>query len=393
MRYPSSVQPFAISDIKALESLGHRVDVYALSRRDPRHRTLLTDYSIRLRCRSHVSWRTATALAKPRNWVIVGALVNFLWRHRDGRIGPFLKALVLTPRLVEVTALLRREPVDVVHAFWGHYPALVLSLVAKFAPHCCRSVFLGAYDLTSHRIPYSLPAIADCQVLYTHSEENRSILRSLGADEQRISVIPRGIPLDLAKGPLPERQRYRICTAANLQREKNVDTILKVFKRVREIMPETHLIVAGDGAERVALQKLAVELGINKNVTFTGHISRHDLFHEMAKAEVFIFLSTKISERLPNVVKEAMLAGCYCIVSETVGIRELITDGKTGEIVSDLSVDRVAARIISALKANRIEIGAAASRFIRERLSADAAMKRYVVEWRKAFERASLRSV
>ena len=53
----------------------------------------------------------------------------------------------------------------------------------------------------------------------------------------------------------------------------------------------------------------------------------------MAESDIFLFLSSKAGERLPNVVKEAMLSGCICIVSNTPGIDELIEDGKTGFII------------------------------------------------------------
>ena len=46
----------------------------------------------------------------------------------------------------------------------------------------------------------------------------------------------------------------------------------------------------------------------------------------MSEAEFFFLMST--TERIPNVVKEAMAAGCVCVVSETPGIRELVEDGQ-----------------------------------------------------------------
>jgi glycosyltransferase involved in cell wall biosynthesis len=321
-------------------------------------------------------------LVTPANWPILLSLLNVLFRHHGNRPGPFLKALLLVPRLVEVVAELRRDPPDVVHAFWGHYPSLVFPLLARFVPQCHRSMFLGAYDLTSHLIPYTQYSTDFCDSVWTHSEENRSALIEMKIDPQRLGVVHRGIPLDLANGPKPKKEPFRICTAANLQKEKNIDRILEVFGRVLTKIPEAHLVIAGDGAERQALERLAVQLDIDSSVTFTGYLRRDMLFGEMARSSVFLFLSTKVSERLPNVVKEAMLAECHCIVSETPGIRELITPGETGDIVADADPEAVADRIVAVMNSGSAEVGKAAAGFVRRNLSSEAAMGRYVEGWR-----------
>ncbi len=107
----------------------------------------------------------------------------------------------------------------------------------------------------------------------------------------------------------------------------------------------------------------------------------------MARSRVFLFLSTKVSERLPNVVKEAMLASCHCIVSETPGIRELVEPGVTGEIVPDLDPAAVAERVNVALAVQDDQIGTAAARFVRETMSSEAAMRRHTEAWRRGSHR------
>jgi len=382
MRYPSAVQPFAISDVKALSALGHRVDAYALSRRDPQHAALLSGYQIELPERSHMSWRTLIAPFRPANWSRFGRLLMLIARHHQGW-RPTLSALALAPRIVEIAAELTETRPDVVHAFWGHYPSLVIPLVTADQPRCVGSMFLGAYDLTSHLSPFSGPAAEYCRTVWTHSEENRATLFALGIAPGKVRVVHRGIPLDLADGPMPAREPLRICTAANLQKEKNVDLILKVFQRVLRDIPEATLVIAGDGEEMANLKALAAELGIAEHVDFTGLLRRDELFREMARARVFLYLSTKVSERLPNAVKEAMLAGCHCVVSETPGIRELIEPGRTGDVLDDLDADNVAERVRQIFTSGPTAVGDDAAQFIRDHLSSNASMQRYVDAWRR----------
>ncbi len=388
MRYPAASQPFAISDVKSLSALGHQVDPYALSGWDRKHTSLVRGYDVTLVRGSHISWRTFTEPLRPSNWPKVFRLLSFLARHhRDWRSAA--RAILLAPRIVEIAAELERTKPDVVHAFWGHYPSLVIPLVARSQPDCLTSMFLGAYDLTSHLGPYSVPAADHCRTVWTHSEENRPALLGLGIEPRKLRVGHRGIPLDLARGPMPAREPFRICTAANLQKEKNVDLVLKVFRTLLERIPLATLTVAGDGEEWDALRSLAIDLGIDQRVEFTGHLRRDELFREMARARVFLFLSTKVSERLPNVVKEAMLAECHCVVSETPGIRELIHPGRTGEIVKSLDPEAIAARVGEIMQAGTTDVGREAARFVRKHMSSDAAMRRYVDAWRDERKRTS----
>jgi glycosyltransferase involved in cell wall biosynthesis len=148
-------------------------------------------------------------------------------------------------------------------------------------------------------------------------------------------------------------------------------------------------VIVGDGAERQALETLVAERGLAERVTFTGMLGREDLFAEMRQAEVFVFLSMKASERLPNVVMEAMLAEAFCVVSPTDDIDQLIETGVTGEIVDDLDPAVVAKRVLAALDDDaRAAVGERAARHIREQFSADALMELYAAGWRQALGRA-----
>jgi glycosyltransferase involved in cell wall biosynthesis len=119
-------------------------------------------------------------------------------------------------------------------------------------------------------------------------------------------------------------------------------------------------------------------------------LGREGLFAEMRQAEVFVFLSMKASERLPNVVMEAMLAEAFCVVSPTDDIDQLIETGVTGEIVDDLDPAVVAKRVLAALDHDeRAAVGARAARHIREQFSADALMEIYAGGWRRALTAAA----
>ena len=106
---------------------------------------------------------------------------------------------------------------------------------------------------------------------------------------------------------------------------------MRAFAIARERDPRLALKVFGDGPDRARLETIAGELGAS--VTFAGHVSRDQLFREMHRASVFLLLSKGAWERLPNVLKEALWAGCGVISSNSPGIEELIPDRTIGHVV------------------------------------------------------------
>lgn len=389
MSYPMAVQPWAISDVQALEAQGLQIEPYALRGKERDHTILVARHKLDLPATGHPSWRTAVATLDPRNLPIGLYLLTHALRHLTKRPVELLKTLALLPRLVEISARLRRDRPDVVHAFWGHYPSFVLLAGIRFFPEVHRSLFLGNYDLTPQPFGAARQAAAVADSVWTLAEANLPLLMKLGVPRTKITVARRGIPLDLADQPPVAKVPGRICTAANLQQEKNVDIVLRSFAEIARIRPDATLVVVGDGAERRALEALATELDLGPKVTFTGLLSRERVFGEMRRAEVFAFLSTKPSERLPNVVMEAMLAEAFCVASRTDDIEELVEPARTGTIVDDLTPSAVAAAIVEALAApDRAAVGARAGQHIRERFSADAQMAIYARGWCAALERA-----
>ncbi|WP_333834415.1 glycosyltransferase [Rubrimonas sp.] len=384
MTYPMPLQPWAISNVQAHEANGHQVDVYALRGRQPDHAETVRRYRLDLPAVAHPSRETAAAIASPRNWgmalYVLGLILRHLWRRPE----ELAKSVILLPRVVEICARLRDDPPDVVHAFWGHYPSMVLLAGARFFPSVHRSLFLGNYDLLPRPFGLSGRAAAIADSIWTATEANLPLIASLGVSTDRVTIAHWGVPLDLADQAPVDRVPGRICTASNFQKEKNIDLVIRAFALVAAERPEASLVIAGDGAERQALEALTATLGLVDRVTFTGLLTRERLFSELRQAEVFLFLSTKATERLPNAVMEAMLAEAFCIVSRTDDIEKLIIDNSTGQVVDQLAPEAVAPVVISALDdPQRAACGRRASDLVRNKFSVNAMMGVYTSGWQR----------
>lgn len=98
-------------------------------------------------------------------------------------------------------------------------------------------------------------------------------------------------------------------------------SLAKVLTQSQKII---HLTVVGDGSEKGDLETLSKELGIEKQVTFTGWIAQTETKEYYKKSDVFCFPSVR--EFGGAVVMEAMAAGLPCVVVNNGGIGEYVDD-------------------------------------------------------------------
>jgi glycosyltransferase involved in cell wall biosynthesis len=182
----------------------------------------------------------------------------------------------------------------------------------------------------------------------------KHIEKAFGVPSDRVAVLYDGVNLSRFQGLSfsGNKVKRRIVTAGRLIPSKGTEDTLKVFERILKQWPDASLVVLGDGPELERLQRLAESLDIKHAVTFKGHVRHEVVFEEMSQAEVFLFMSKKSSERLPNVVKEAMGCRCLCITTETPGIEELLVNGQHGYVVAQGDIETVSRLIEQAFTDN-----------------------------------------
>lgn len=290
------------------------------------------------------------------------------------------KSLFLVPRVLEVFARILRDKPTVVHASWAHYPSMVVHLVQRFMPDVVTSISFSAYDI-HRRYPISSHVAKRADVVRTLSRFTaRETAEAFGLDEHAIEVIHDSVDLSLLPPPAQRTPRL-ILTAGRLLRPKGMEQVLRTFAAVHREFPDAALRVLGSGPDEARLISLAVELGVSPNVTFAGHVPHTEVLAEMRRADVFLFLSR--DERLPNVVKEAMICGCVCVVSRTPGIEELVEDGVSGYIVEQDDLISAARHIVTVFdgRAPTKHITEAASAHIREAFDLRVSVARYRRLW------------
>lgn len=112
-----------------------------------------------------------------------------------------------------------------------------------------------------------------------------------------------------------------------LDKEKNVDTLLKAFAQVAK-KTDSIFVIGGTGAEKENLQNIAKDLKIDKNVIFLGFVPDKDLPLFYHLGDCFVIAGT--AELQSIVTLEAMASGLPVIAVNAVALPELVKHGKNG---------------------------------------------------------------
>jgi glycosyltransferase involved in cell wall biosynthesis len=108
----------------------------------------------------------------------------------------------------------------------------------------------------------------------------------------------------------------------------NIGEVIRFFSKVVPADPKARLVVAHDGPDRGSLESLAMELGLDGKVTFSGFIGEEEQAANYRKAGIYISIPT--SDATSVSLLEAMAYGCIPIVSDIPANREWITAGVNG---------------------------------------------------------------
>ena len=134
---------------------------------------------------------------------------------------------------------------------------------------------------------------------------------------EKIRVIPHGV--EDAFFEVGQRRReaelepFVLCVST-LHPHKNLDRLVRAFRRVHQHHPDIRLIIAGmHGFQTSQIERTISECGMGAQVHLTGWIPREELLELYHRAWLFVYPSTFEGFGMP--VLEAMASGIPCAVS------------------------------------------------------------------------------
>jgi len=241
-----------------------------------------------------------------------------------------------------LTSILRAQRPDVVHAHLhaGKYAgrlAAVLSGVPQivFTEH--GDPLRGPLNALANRFLHPRTARF---VVFTPEQRERFSLRE-GVPLERITVIANGVAApvgdraalraSLGFGP----ETFALYLPARFSAEKNQVLALRAFARTLRPGEARLLVFAGAGAGESELRREAANLGVASSVRFLGF--RPDAATLCVAMDAFVLPS--LWEHMPLALGEAMRAGLPVVTTPWTGVEALVTDGVSGFVAADFSVD------------------------------------------------------
>ena len=133
-----------------------------------------------------------------------------------------------------------------------------------------------------------------------------------------------------------------IGNVGRLSEQKGMSYFLRAIPLVRERHPEARFLIAGDGEDREALERLAKELGIEETVFFLGY--RNDVQNLMLQMD-FLVLSS-LWEGFPLTPIEAFSVGKTVVATAVDGTVEIVRHEENGLLCKPADEKDLAEKIL-----------------------------------------------
>lgn len=236
---------------------------------------------------------------------------------------------------------LRKYKLDIVHHMTITGPFLFKPLMNFKAVETIHEILALKYP-KSFELPVRLvfklllPRIAsNADHIFTTGRSSRDdIIREFKISPDKISIIYQGInpifkPLDQKKCKEQIRKKYGISGSyllfvSTLEGKKNVPTLLKAYKKLKENGIKHKLVLVGrKGYGYDEIEKTIRDLSLENEVAMPGYVPLEDLPLFYGGADVFVFPAY---EGLNMTLLEAMKCGCPVVVSNGGASREAVRD-------------------------------------------------------------------
>lgn len=203
---------------------------------------------------------------------------------------------------------------------------------------------------------------------------------SMGATESRVKLLP--LPIDTKifqpsidcsevrqKWGLSEKDQV-IVFIGTLFEFSGLDGFIRQFPQVVEKIPEAKLLIVGDGPQRLKLERIITELGMERQVIITGFQPYQTMPQYISLATVCInpFLNTDATKDIfPGKIIQYIACAKATIATPLLGIKTLIPDESRGVIYAN-SADDMAREVLSLLKSaeNRQRLGQAGLNYVKQ---------------------------
>ena len=163
--------------------------------------------------------------------------------------------------------------------------------------------------------------------VHTVSQTSKEDLIKAGMQPERILVIPNGVNIEEYRVSI-NKKPFQVCYIGRILFYKNLDTVIKAFKKVISNQPSSKFVIAGKGPYEQNLKELTSRLGLEKNIIFAGRISNREKVQLLAESQLMV--QPSLVEGFGITVIESFCCGTPVVASNVMPLPELVKNGENG---------------------------------------------------------------
>lgn len=286
-----------------------------------------------------------------------GALVEAVKNKGIRHIPISITKRISRNTVAEIADVLSEHKIDVLHThggvagFYGRWaahknriPVIVHTLHGIHYLHYRNFVLKFGYVLLEKWFSRFTDA-----VIYV-CDSDKTLGKKYGlVPERKSAVIRNGIDFEMPGQKLAEELDWGeelgidlsqsiVGTVARLHRQKGIPYLLEAARLLSQEIPGIQFLIVGGGPWKDRLEEQKNRLGLEKVVHFLGE--RKEIPQILSLFDVVVLPS--LWEGLPYSLLEAGALGKPVVATDVDGVKEIITDGKTGILVPPKSPKRLA---------------------------------------------------
>ena len=187
------------------------------------------------------------------------------------------------------------------------------------------------------------------EILVLNEQIKKTVSNFYKIPLEKISIMPNGI--DLSFFTSKNSREQKIVFSGVMYHHRGLEMLFDAIPRIVESLPDTKVVLLGEGPEMQKLQSIVDEKKISKNVDFKGWIDRIDVPDHLSSASIAIGplqLTPTTEKSIPVKVLEYM-ASSLPIIAKTGSVSDdVLKDDTNGYFIQD--ADELAEKAIKLLQ-------------------------------------------
>lgn len=338
-QYPATSHTFIRREVEALRARGIDIACFSIRRPIPAELTAESDkrafedtfYVLPPAFATLVGGHALEVFRHPARYL---ATLKLALRHRAPGMKSLIWALFHFLEAIHLARELRRRGITHLHNHFANAGANVgllascfLSLPWSLTLHGISETDYPAGLLLAEKIAHA--KFVACVSWFGRAQAMRITPRDQWSKFLTVRCGVRLAEVDaIHQPPKAEGKGKRIICVGRLSIEKAHPGLFEAFANLIRDLPDSRLVLVGDGPDRQMLEDHAKRLGISESIEFLGRKTEAETLIEIAKSDMLVVSS--FMEGLPVVLMEAMALRVPVVASHVAGIPELLEDGRQG---------------------------------------------------------------